>query len=467
MTVYHIPTVYLIVAVLYILLPLVVAAVLSQQKSITVKLWCLGGGFLALGLLLIGLRSTVSTWVTYPLANALSWIGISLQALALRHTMDKSWPIAGIALVIAFWLTVFEYLRQVIGDPVLRFAWAIGYYVLIFSYISYLGWRISIAFKLISGRWLAYVYALATLTLFIRVFSTLFHWSEPDAVADGVQSAMTVINGLLISVVGNFTFVSLFLERATMREIEATEQRVRQEENSRLGEQIAQLQRQHTLGTMSYSFAHELSQPLTAILMDTQTIKSRIASGHSQPNEILESISEIESSTYRTVNLVERIRNFIRPTQSQYELVDLKVLLRDVASLLAFDINKQKIQLCLDLDESPCWVYGDRIQLSQIVVNVYRNAFDAMSQTEKKVMSVSLERLEERIVLRIRDSGLGVDPKLRDKVGQPFVTSKKNGMGVGLSISKTIAELHSGSLSISNAVDGGAIVELNLPAIKP
>jgi C4-dicarboxylate-specific signal transduction histidine kinase len=201
--------------------------------------------------------------------------------------------------------------------------------------------------------------------------------------------------------------------------------------------------------------------------MDTQTIKSRIASGHSQPNEILESISEIESSTYRTVNLVERIRNFIRPTQSQYELVDLKVLLRDVASLLAFDINKQKIQLCLDLDESPCWVYGDRIQLSQIVVNVYRNAFDAMSQTEKKVMSVSLERLEERIVLRIRDSGLGVDPKLRDKVGQPFVTSKKNGMGVGLSISKTIAELHSGSLSISNAVDGGAIVELNLPAIKP
>jgi C4-dicarboxylate-specific signal transduction histidine kinase len=106
------------------------------------------------------------------------------------------------------------------------------------------------------------------------------------------------------------------------------------------------------------------------------------------------------------------------------------------------------------------------VQLSQIVLNVYRNAIQAMSTEKVRRITVSLERDPQRVVLRVRDSGPGLNESLRDHVGHPFVTTKDDGLGVGLSISKTIAKMHSGSLTITNAVGGGALVELNLPAIQ-
>ena len=112
-------------------------------------------------------------------------------------------------------------------------------------------------------------------------------------------------------------------------------------------------------------------------------------------------------------------------------------------------------------------VHGDRIQLSQIVLNVYRNAMQAMEFSQEKKIYVSLEHSQSRVILRVRDTGPGVAADLKSMVGQPFFTSKEDGLGVGLSISIAIAEMHSGSLTISNAVDGGAIVELSLPSTVP
>jgi len=98
------------------------------------------------------------------------------------------------------------------------------------------------------------------------------------------------------------------------------------------------------------------------------------------------------------------------------------------------------------------------------VLNVYRNAMQAMAHSEPKKIFVTLESMGARVVLHIRDTGPGVLEALKDKVGQPFVTSKKDGLGVGLSISRAIAEKHGGSLTITNVRGGGAVVELNLPA---
>jgi C4-dicarboxylate-specific signal transduction histidine kinase len=256
----------------------------------------------------------------------------------------------------------------------------------------------------------------------------------------------------------------MFIERAVKREMVATTERVRQEESTRLGEQIAQLERQRTLGAMSYSFAHELSQPLTAILMDTHAIKNSLQTGTVNPKEIADSVGDIERSATRTGQLVDRIRNFIRPTQSQYELVDVKVLAHDVQHLLSHDIRSQGVTFEWHFDESKCVVYGDKVQLSQIVLNVYRNAIQAMANSSVRIINVSIDRDEQRVFLRVHDSGAGLDESLKAKVGQPFFTTKEDGLGVGLSISKTIAEMHSGSLTITNAVGGGAVAELNLPA---
>ena len=464
MTVYHIPTVYLVLSFLYILLPIAVWLALNNQKSKTIFLWCAGGELLAIGLLLIGLRASVPSWVSYTLANGLSWMAILIQAMALQRVLKQPLRMGYTGVAVIVWLLVFEYFRLVLQSSHLRFGWALVFFIGAFAFISYLAKRVSVIHGLNNARLLSLVYGAASIVLFVRVLRLVFGFTEPDAAAQGADSFLIVASGVLVSVLGNFTFVSVFIERATNREMLATTARVRQEESARLGEQIAQLERQRTLGAMSYSFAHELSQPLTAILMDTHAIKSSLSANQLDINEIKESIEEVERSANRTVQLVERIRNFIRPTQGDYEDVDMKVLVHDVRLLLSHDIRNQNVQFEWDFGEDACLVRGDKIQLSQIVLNVYRNAIQAMAGAEVRKISVSLEREDQRVILHVHDSGTGLDDIVKDQVGQPFVTTKREGLGVGLSISKTIAEMHLGSLTITNAVDGGALVELNLPA---
>jgi signal transduction histidine kinase len=463
---YHIPTAYLIIGLLYIFLPFVVWLVLKQQKSQTTLLWTLGGGMLAIGMLLIAVRELVPPWVSYPVANLFAWVGILMQAMALRRALQQTWRNELLVVLVLFWLLIFEYFRQVMQSSELRFAWSIMFFVGVFCYIAHLAWRIAKFHELKSGRWLSVVYALAAYMLFIRVCRVLLNVTEPDAVAQGLDSVLTVISGLLISVVGSFTFVSMFLERAAKKEIEATELRVRQEETRRLGEQIAQLERQRTLGVMSYSFAHELSQPLTAILIDAQNIRSSLASVPVNLDHISRSLDDVERSAEHTADLIGRIRNFISPSQGNYVVVNLKVLVRDVELLLAHEIRTLNVSVECDFDAADCLVHGDKVQLSQIVLNVYRNALQAMATGDVRKIFVSLAHENNRVVMRVHDSGPGLPDDMKDQVGQPFVTTKVDGLGVGLSISKTIAEMHSGSLTITNAVGGGALVELNLPAYQ-
>ena len=463
MTVFHIPTVFLVLGFLYLILPMTAWIVLSEQRSNAARLWCSGGEIFGVGLLLVGLRVHLPVWVSYPLANGLMWTGILMQVMALRCVLAHTLVVKRMAILILFCICVFEFFRIVLQDAILRFSWSALIFTAVFTYISFLSWRISGIHQSRSARWLAVVYAITAVVMFTRTQRALAGIADPNVVGQGIDSVLTVVTGLLISILGNFAFVGMFLERATQRAIDATAQRARQEESARLGEQIAQLERERTLGAMSYSFAHEFSQPLTAILMDTHAIKTSLACGQVNVKEISESIEDVERSANRTVELIARIRDFIRPTQGDYEYVDMKLLVRDVKRLLSHEIRIQKISFQWDFDEDACLVYGDKIQLSQIVLNLYRNAIQAMTESDDRKIFVALSQQNKHMVLQVRDVGPGLMESVRDSVGQPFVTTKEDGLGVGLSISKRIAENHSGHLTITNAVGGGAIAELNLP----
>ena len=461
----HIPTVYLFLSFIYLLMPIAIWIALNKQQSKAVIWWCVGSELFAIGLLLVGLRPVIPTWMSYTAANGLTWFAALMQVVGLRLFLHQSFPAKAFVILGVTWILVFEYFRVGLQNSHLRFGWALLFFAGVFAYIAYFARQISVKYELRNAQVLAWIYTGGALVLCIRIVRIAFGYTEPDATAQGVDSFLVVFSGVLVSVLGSFAFVGMFIERSAKREMAAIAERVRQEESVRLGRQIAQLERQSTLGAMSYSFAHELSQPLTAILMDTHAIKTSLQKDAVNIDEIVGSVAEVERSANRTVQLVERIRNFIRPTQGQYELVDMKMLVRDVQLLLSHDIKTWAVQFEWDFDEAECVVMGDKVQLSQIVLNVYRNAIQAMSTEKVRRITVSLERGPQRVVLRVRDSGPGLNESLRDHVGHPFVTTKDDGLGVGLSISKTIAEMHSGSLTITNAVGGGALVELNLPAI--
>ena len=291
---FHIPTAFLVLGSLRIILPMIAWTVLSDQRSKTAMLWCVGGEVFGVGLLLIGLRIFLPAWVSYPLANSLMWTGILIQVMALRGLLEQPLAAKRTAILVLLSLCIFEFFRVVLEDAILRFSWSMSIFTVVFLYMSYLSWRIWLTQQLKSARWLAQVYLIIAIVMFVRTHRALAGFAVPDVVEQGVDSVLNVVTGLLASVLGNFAFVGMFLERATKREIDATAQRVRQEESTRLGAQIAQLERERTLGTMSYSFAHEFSQPLTAILMDAHVIKACLGA---DPPNVKKSVKRLKTSS--------------------------------------------------------------------------------------------------------------------------------------------------------------------------
>jgi signal transduction histidine kinase len=247
------------------------------------------------------------------------------------------------------------------------------------------------------------------------------------------------------------------------RELKATAERARDDESRRLGEQIAQLDRQRSLGELSASLGHELNQPLTA----AQVAKRGLQSGRFDTSQHTEFLDKIVHNTKQANQIIERIRGFIRPSALRSEMIDLNTLVREVAELIADEAQRCKVRFTFTVNAHQVLVAGDPIQLSQIVLNVFRNAIEAMTQMTLREIQVSCSNSDDRTILRIRDTGLGFRPDELDQVGTPFFTTKPKGLGMGLSISRSIAEQHGGTLSITNAVikdGGGAIIELHLPA---
>jgi C4-dicarboxylate-specific signal transduction histidine kinase len=270
---------------------------------------------------------------------------------------------------------------------------------------------------------------------------------------------------VLASVVGHIGYVGLALDRSMRREIDTATALARDEVSRRLSGKIAHLDRQRSLGTMAASLGHELNQPLTAILISAQVARRGLLSERFSSGQMIEFFEKIVSSTQRASQIIERIRGFIRPTAELREPVDLAKAVAQVRALVADEAKTRSVTFSVATMAAPILVLGDPVQLSQVILNVVRNALDALADASRREIQVSLQRLQDRAVLRIRDTGPGLRPELLAQIGTPFFTTKSTGLGMGLSIARSIVEQFSGTLVIRNADGGGTLVELNFPAL--
>ena len=435
----HIPTVYLFVGVLFLLLPSVVWIVLSGQRSSTVVNWCLGGVLVGAGLFLFGFRSVLPAWATYSMGNYAMWIGNMLVIFALAQMLSYQPRARWFVFAFVGSALVFEFFRIGLESAFLRFLWATIMMVVLMSALGFLSSRLGQVEGVHSAHWLALTYWSCVLLLLGRIYLVSIDNSLSEAMASGVGAQLITMAGLLLVVLGNFSFVAVYLERASHQVVVASQEQARKEEADRLRVQIAQLERQRTLGAMSSSFAHELSQPMTAILMDAQNAKQALEDRPVNALAAQQSVREIESSAERVVALVNRIRNFIRHSPVSREKVDLQELAQEVLQLLAHDIRRDNVMFEFEFEPGSWCISADRVQLSQIFLNVYRNAIQAMSHAHQKTIFVTGEFSDKMAVVRIQDSGPGLSEDLKGKVGTPFITSKPEGLGVGFSISKAIA----------------------------
>lgn len=447
---FNIHTAYLLIGLLYLLLPIMSWAVLAKQRRMEVTLWCFGGLLFGFGAMLIGLRPVLSPVLTYTLAIGLLWYGLAMKADALKLALhEKSDRVAFLINGIVY-VVVYEFFRSVWPNPTARFTVGLLSFVIQNLLIAHLALVFYKRERLQSLLWMFFTFLAAAGLNTIKLALALLGFTEPDVTSGQADGFLTVLSGLLLAVVSNFAFVALYLERAV------------KEQESKLSQQVAQLERQRSIGMMASSFAHELSQPLTSISLDLENIKSQNNAEGIHKDDLNDAIEEVEKTLDHSRHLISRIRDYIEPQTKNHQYTELVSLLYDVARIVDYEKRNNGVTFQYNVPLE-MYVWCDKVEISQIVLNVYRNAIEAMHVTATRVLTISMQTAANAVVIQFKDTGVGITDSVQPHLGHAFFTTKDHGLGVGLSISKAIAEKHGGALTIANAPEGGAEVTLRLP----
>jgi two-component system sensor kinase FixL len=243
----------------------------------------------------------------------------------------------------------------------------------------------------------------------------------------------------------------------------------RKETESELRQQrdeLAHVTRISAMGELAASLAHELNQPLTAILSNAQAAQRFLSAIPADINEVREILKDIVHDNSRAGEVIRRIRALIKKEHVDFAPLDLVNVIGDVRLLLHSDAIVHKVRVSLEVNPGLPLVRGDKIQLQQVVLNLLLNAFDSMKDCpahERRVI-VQVEADGARAVrLTVRDRGIGLSAEKLGKIFQPFYTTKRDGLGMGLSICRSIIEAHDGRLGAENNLHRGAAFHFTLP----
>jgi signal transduction histidine kinase len=229
--------------------------------------------------------------------------------------------------------------------------------------------------------------------------------------------------------------------------------------------EVAHMNRNVVAGDMSASIAHELNQPLGAILAHVGTAKLILRSASPNLQEVQDIIADIARDDLRASEIIKRLRSFLTKTASEWRDVDLNDVVREVLKLLADQAESSRVRLNGVLAPGILQVYGDPVQLQQVVVNLMVNAMESMkiAAPELREIFVHTESKSRMAEVSVADRGPGIPPDSLSKIFEPFFTTKSHGMGIGLSIARTIVQAHGGHLGAANLTGGGAIFRFSMP----
>jgi C4-dicarboxylate-specific signal transduction histidine kinase len=246
-------------------------------------------------------------------------------------------------------------------------------------------------------------------------------------------------------------------------------QRHRAESDSRRSlAMAAHADRAVMMTALTGAIGHELSQPLGSIRLNADTADRLIASNRATPEELQEILRDIGREDERATRIVDRVRAMLKKQDLDKRPLDVLSVVRESVDFVAHDAAARGVRIDCRLPPAPCSVVGDQVMLQQVVVNLVLNACDAMAETPADRRIVVVEALCGRasVDITVRDSGPGIPADLRGKLFEPFVTTKPDGLGLGLSIVSSIVAAHGGTIEAQNSDDGGAIFRITLARRK-
>ena len=232
--------------------------------------------------------------------------------------------------------------------------------------------------------------------------------------------------------------------------------------------ELALAQRRSMMGEMVASLAHELNQPLGAILNNLGGLGRLLAQGNKEPALAARAISNAIEDTKRAGEIVRRVRAMFSGASTNKVAVDLAALVNEVVTLIGSESALRKITVEIEA-ASPLEVLGDRVLLQQCVLNLLVNAFDALMDTPELERRVTVGIAPEKpgwIALSVGDNGSGIDPSVTGRVFEPFVTTKSGGMGLGLLVTQSIVEDHGGKIWLMPNAERGTTFTFTLPVME-
>jgi PAS domain S-box-containing protein len=233
--------------------------------------------------------------------------------------------------------------------------------------------------------------------------------------------------------------------------------------------ELAQVARLTTMGEMTASIAHEINQPLAAIVANGNAGLRWLANATPDIDEVRATLKRIVNDGHRAGRVISGLRTMFKKSSQAKAAVDVNDLVREVLTLVRGELESRRVSVRTELQQLP-QVLVDRVQLQQVILNLIMNALDAMASVNgrARVLRLRSERHEpDGVMVTVQDSGTGIAKKDMDRIFEPFFTTKPHGMGLGLSICRSLVEAHGGRLMASHGHPYGAIFQVVLPIQEP
>ena len=250
---------------------------------------------------------------------------------------------------------------------------------------------------------------------------------------------------------------------------DVTDKKRAEEERQHHHQEMAHVIRLSTAGEMASGMAHELNQPLTALLSYCGTAVSLVNSMSSPPQQLGETLERATEQAHRAGEIIRHLREFVSKGDNNQEFLDIDQVIRDVIIFIKHEVQESDVKITFHPGSQTCKIKANKIQIEQVLVNMVRNSLEAIRHakiTEGQIVLQSRSLSNELVKVTVADNGPGINPAMVDTLFHPFQTTKKTGMGIGLSLSRTIIETLGGKLWVDKDYENGALFAFELPVSK-